>query len=301
MSPLDAPLDSVDAYVALFTRQEIPVLRHTVRTLEALRDREESVNGRHIAAIVQGDPLMTMRLLVHLQAHRPAAQNHDITTIDRAVMMMGVPPFLATFSNLPTLEDQLAGNPRALLGALQVIGRARKAAHFARDWAIVRHDLDVDEITVAALLREATEIMMWIFAPALSLKVQAMQKADPNLRAVAAQRAVFGVAESEVQLALVRAWNMPELLVTLLDEAHWENPRVRNVRLASDLARHVAHGWDNPAVPDDLAEIERLLHVGREPLLRRLGVPFELTNRFLGDPAAPEPASTGPAPGDNPR
>ena len=36
---------------------------------------------------------------------------------------------------------------------------------------------------------------------------------------------------------------------------------VRNVLLAVRLARHTAHGWDNPAVPDDLHDIGELLNL----------------------------------------
>lgn len=281
MTVLTAPLESVDAYVSLLSHQPLPVLRQTVRELAALRDAQDSVNGKRLAAIVLGDPLMTLRLLAHLQAHRARSQNHDITTIDRAIMMLGITPFFDSFADMPTVEDQLAAQPKALLGALQVIARARKAAHFARDWAIVRHDLDVEEITVAALLRETIEIMCWIFAPALAQRVHDMQLADRRLRSAVAQRIVFGVTERDILLAMARAWRLPELLVTLLDERNADNPRVRTVRLATRFARHVANGWDNAALPDDIAEIGALLHLGGETLLRRLGMPNEAMARFV--------------------
>jgi HD-like signal output (HDOD) protein len=286
MPLLDAPLESVDAYVEFIFRQEVPVLRRTVREFEALRTEQDSVSGRRVAAVVLGDPLMTMRLLTHLQANRSATQNHDITTIDRAIMMMGITPFFNTFAGLPTLEDALAAHPRALVGVLKVIARARKAAHYAREWAIIRHDLDVDEVTVAALLHEATEIMCWTFSPALTQQVYALQQADPSLRSSTAQRAVFGVTAREIQLAAVHAWKLPELLLSLIEEAQADHPRVRNVRLATDFARHLARGWDDPALHDDLTGIGKLLHLGREQLLIRLGVPAEVMSRFL--PAAAE-------------
>lgn len=281
MTMLSAPLESVDAYVRFLSREPLPVLRQTVRELAALRDEQASVNGKRLAGVVLGDPLMTLKLLAHLQAHRARSQNHDITTIDRAIMMLGITPFFDSFADMPTVEDQLAGQPKALLGALQVIARARKAAHFARDWAILRHDLDVEEITVAALLRETIEIMCWIFAPDLAQRVRKLQLADRRLRSAVAQRVVFGVTERDILLAMARAWQLPELLVTLLDERNADNPRVRTVRLATRFARHVANGWDNPALPDDIAEIEALVHVNGEVLLKRLGMPNEAMARFL--------------------
>jgi len=285
MAMLEAALESVEAYVAFLATHDIPVLRRTLRELDALREDQDRVNGKRITAVVLGDPLMTMKLLAYLQAHRRQSQNHDITTIDRAIMMMGVTPFLNAFADMPTLEDRLADHPKALLGALQVIGRARKAAHYARDWAIARHDLDVDEITVAALLHETAEILCWTFAPTLTLRVQNMQRLDAKLRSATAQHAIFGVTSAEIQLALIRAWNLPELLISLIDDESCDNSRVRTVLLANRFARHVAGGWDNPALPDDIADIEKLLRIGREQLLKRLGTPPEWMGRFA--PADP--------------
>ena len=91
---------------------------------------------------------------------------------------------------------------------------------------------------------------------------------------------------AELQLALIRAWHLPELLVTLLDDSQQDNPRVRTIQLAADFARHLAHGWEDPALPDDLAALEALLHLSREPLLHRLGVPEDMRARFLPPPAA---------------
>lgn len=280
MGLLDKPLDTADAYVNFLAHQDIPVLRQTSKQLATVRESADSVNAKRLAAVVLGDPLMTMKLIAHLQAIRHRSQNHDITTIDRAIMMLGVLPFFEAFSDAPTLEHILSNQPAALIGALQVIARARKAAHLARDWAIARHDLDVDEITVAALLAEAPELVCWTFAPALMTRVKRLQMADRDLRSSVAFSAVFGIEKSELQIGLVNAWNMPALLMTLLDAEHADNPRVRNVKLANNFARHLAHGWDDPALPDDIDEIERLLHINREQLLLRLGTPAEHTHRF---------------------
>ena len=281
MPLLDAPLDSVDAYVEFLSAQNVPVLRHTVREFATLEGQENSVSGKRMAAVVISDPLITMKLLTTLQAKRTSVQNHDITTIDRAIMMMGITPFFATFAAMPTLEDTLHASPKALVGALRIIGRARRAAHYARDWAILRHDLDVDEVTIAALLLDAVEIMCWTFAPALTLRVYEIQRANRWRRSADAQREVFGCTAQDIQIGLIRAWKLPELLIMLMDEAQAGSPRVRNVQLAAGFARHLASGWDNEALPDDIAAIEELVHLNREQLIARLGVPPEDSYRFF--------------------
>jgi hypothetical protein len=65
------------------------------------------------------------------------------------------------------------------------------------------------------------------------------------------------------------AWRLPALLVQITDE-HAAAPtlQVRNVQLAIRLARHSALGWDNPALPDDIAEISQLLSIAPDTVQR---------------------------------
>lgn len=58
-----------------------------------------------------------------------------------------------------------AGAP-ALLGVLQIIRRAQRAADYAQDWAIWRHDINMEEVRIAALLHDLAEILVWCSAPA---------------------------------------------------------------------------------------------------------------------------------------
>lgn len=297
---IDHPFPDTDAWVLFFTQADMPVLRHTQNELEKLRDNAESINGRVLSSVVLKDPLMTLRVLAYLEEHRRKAQRTDITTIGRALMMIGIDPFFNNFNSLPLVEDQLQAYPKAKLGLLKTINRSRKAAHWAREWAMMRHDLDIDEITVATLLHDIPEILMWCFAPTMPLKVLEMQAQDRNLRSVTAQQAVYGIPLHDLTLGLVGAWHLPKLLATLITATppgegelapgavSSDNPRVRNVSLAVDLARHSANGWDDPALPDDFKAIEELLHITHETLMRKLGIEIEVPPR----PAeAPDQAS----------
>lgn len=269
---IETPLASLDEWVAYFSQASLPVLRHTMAELDRLREDAENVNGRTLASVITHDPLMTLRVLAYIENNRRAGQSTDITTIERALVMTGIGPFFRDFQSLPLLEAQLKPHPKALLGLLKVIARARKASRWAREWAIMRHDLDVDEITLAALLHDAAEILMWCFAPALALQVKDMQTRDHTLRSTTAQTEIFGIALHELQLAMTKVWRLPNLLTTLMDDAHTDNPRVKNVILAVDLARHSANGWDDAALPDDYIAIGELLHVNQETVLRKIGV-----------------------------
>jgi HD-like signal output (HDOD) protein len=269
---IDTPLPDLDAWVAFFSQADIPVLRHTEHQLADLRANANKSNARVISSVILHDPMMTLRVLAYIELKRNKSRNTEITTIERALMMIGMEPFFRDFQSLPLIEDQLKPHPRALLGLLKVIKRARKATHWARDWAIYRHDLDVNEIMVATLLYDAAEILMWCFAPQLALRVTEMQKADRTLRSVAVQNAVFNVPLYQLKQALAQTWHLPELLTTLMNQDNADHPRVKNVKLAIDLARHSANGWDDAALPDDFTAIGEFLHLSPEALMRRLGL-----------------------------
>lgn len=292
MSIINQALPDIEAWVGHFSSCTLPVLRHTVHELDQMRENADRVNGRALAAVILRDPLMTLKVLAYIEAHRRQRQTTDITTIERALMMIGIDPFFRDFQNLPLIEEQLKGHPRALVGVLKVIARARKAAHWAREWAIIRHDLDVDEITVATLLHDLAEILMWCFAPNLALTVKQIQIEDRHRRSAEVQQQVYGIPLYQLKIGLAHAWHLPNLLLMLLDHEKADNPRVRNVKLAIDLARHSANGWDDAALPDDYRAIIALLRISPETLFAKLGLDVEASLASLQPPAPDAPAAT---------
>ncbi|MEJ5211251.1 MAG: HDOD domain-containing protein [Burkholderiales bacterium] len=267
---IDRPLKDVQAWVQYFDQVDVPVLQRTVETLAHFRAREDDLDARELADAIMHDPLMTLRVLRFLQVHHSRRQSRDITTIAHALMMVGTTPFFRHFSNLPVAEAVLRDQVAGLTGLRRAMSRARHAALFAQDWAALRHDIESDEVMVAALLRDLAEMLMWCFAPRLMMMVRTLLQREPGLRSAEAQKRVFGFRGIELQLALVRAWHLPELLQTLMDEDHADHPRVKNVALAVRLARHLANGWDDPALPDDYRDIAQFLHLSEEAVYARV-------------------------------
>ncbi len=285
---LTEPLLDLDAWVNFFSGEEMPVLRQTARRLEEARQNIDSISGRDIATIVLQDPLMAVRVLAYIQSFSGNRLRSDITTIGNAIMMLGIEPFFKKFETPLTLEATLKNEPQALLGLLQVVRRAQRASHYAHGWAFERHDMNVEEVTLAALLHDLAEILLWCFAPKLAIEIRNRQQADKTLRSTTAQEQVLGVHLFDLQQAICHAWGLPELLSTLMDDANAELPRVRNVILAVNLARHSASDWNDAGLPDDLAGIEKLLHIDRETLLARLDIPEEAAKHFKGMVQTPE-------------
>lgn len=281
MPMLDQPPQDLEAWVSFLSNAEIPILRKTARRLEEARQNIDRVNGRDIASIVLQDPLMAIRVLAYIHPFRGKHLRSDITTIANAVMMLGIEPFFTHFESPATIETTLKDEPQALLGVLQVIRRVQRASTYAHDWAFERYDLNIEEVALAALLHDLAEILLWCFAPRQAIKIRDLHLADKTLRSATAQQQVLGFPLFDLQRALCTVWHLPELLSTLMDDDNAFQPRVRNVILAVNLARHSSNDWTDAALPDDFSAIEKLLHIKRETLLSRLNIPAEIVPRFM--------------------
>ncbi|HSC64302.1 MAG TPA: HDOD domain-containing protein [Caldimonas sp.] len=237
------------------------MLRETVEALDALRANEDRTDANGIGELIGGDPLMTLKVFAYVSDHRGRSVVTGPDTVIAALVMMGIPPFFRAFSAPRSVEDHLAASPEALAGLQRVLRRAHRGARFALALAVHRTDPHAATVHAAALLDEFAEMLLWCHAPELALRIRAMQEADSTLRSSVAQKAVLCVELEQIQQALVAAWRLPSLLAETSRQPHASQTGARAVALGSRLARHTAEGWDNAAVPDDVAEVASFLNV----------------------------------------
>ena len=267
---LTQPLADLAAWTAYFRDAEIPVLARSSDAVEDMRLIEDEVDANLIGETVAADPLMTLRVLAHASANRPARMLTETETVTAAVVMMGISPFFRAFQNLPSVEERLQQHPDALAGLKAVLRRAHRAANFALGFAVRRMDHDAAVIHHAALLHDFAEMLLWCHAPALALRIQQAQQADPALRSSSIQTEVLSVTLPDLQQSLMRAWRLPEMLMRITDDKHAEHPSAKSVVLAIRIARHTAHGWDNAAIPDDVHDTAQLLNLSDAATLQVL-------------------------------
>lgn len=267
---LTAPLPGLDAWVAAFAAAEIPVLAETAESLELMRATEDDVDAHGLAEMISTDPLMTLKVLAHANELRRGRLMADPETVTAALVLMGITPFFRDFGPQPTLEAVLADHEEALLGLSRVMQRAERASRYALGFAAHRADPDAAVIHSAALLHDFAEMLLWVHAPDLALRIAGLQEADRHLRSAIAQRQVLGIELAELEQALMKHWHLPELLTRITGNLHERDPQVRCVHLAVRLARHTARGWDDAAVPDDLHDIADLLNLSEAHTLKLL-------------------------------
>jgi HD-like signal output (HDOD) protein len=265
---LTEPLRDLAAWTTHFRAAEIPVLAQTAGALEVLRANEDMADANGIGEMIAGDPLMTLKVLAHAAAHRGSRVVTPTETVTAALVMMGISPFFNAFGPQPTVEDRLADLPEALAGLTDTLRRAHRSANFALGFAVHRMDHAAAVLHAAALLHDFAEMLLWCDAPALAQRIRQAQRDDPTLRSGAAQRAILNIELADLQQALMKTWQLPQALIRIIDDRHADTPSVRSVALAVRLARHSAHGWENPAIPDDVSEIAQLLNLSQAAALQ---------------------------------
>jgi hypothetical protein len=119
----------------------------------------------------------------------------------------------------------------------------------ARDWALQRHDIDPEEVMVAALLHDSAHLLLLLSANAV-----AMDASMPD----------------ELRSRLLARLEVPGLVAELNDATVAANPRAVNVRLACRLARHCHAGWEHGAIQDDLQELQRYLRSSQSQAWERV-------------------------------
>ena len=270
LQQLTRPLPTLAAWTQHFRKAEIPVLAETADALELMRANEDDVDANAIGEMVSTDPLMTLKVLARAAEQRSERLLADAETVTSALVLMGITPFFRNFGAQPVVDDLLADQPEALDGLNAVLIRANKAARYALGFAAHRADPDAAILHSAALLHDFAEMLLWIHAPQLALEIRRRQEADPTLRSAAAQKAVLNIELGDLEQELMSVWRLPQLLRQITNDKRARDPQVQCVKLAVQVARHSAKGWENAALPDDLAEVGELLQLTPEHTLKLL-------------------------------
>ena len=257
---LQGALPHIGAWTHYFLQAEIPVLASTAAALEELRANEDDVDANMLTSVIQADPLMTLKVLSFAAGLRKPSHATQTESITTSLVLMGISPFFRHFGQQRTVEDWLADQPEARSGLQQLLRRAERAGQFALAFAVHRGDTDATIIHQAAFLNDFAEMLVWLHAPTLAVKIRDAQAADSTLRSSAIQKEVLGVEIADLRQALMKLWHLPELLINISDDRHAERSNVKCVVLAVRLARHTAVDWDNAAIPDDVEEIAQLLN-----------------------------------------
>lgn len=256
---------TLQEWVDAFGQIDMPVFDQTWHALAKL-EKSPDVTGAKIASLTLPDPMMVLKVMRMANSRRRNGIAQPILTIEHAVMMVGMSASFGKMLACPTLEA--VPDSRIMTGLMAPVARACHAAAQTSDWAVLRLDLNVEEVYIAALMQEIGEMALWYLAP------DQMQSLLPLRRkhgAATAEQEVFGFTMDALTLALANALNLPPLIAaSLRSEDCALHPRARLVSIARHLARHAESGWYDEPVSQDISDLAGILRISPDDVTARV-------------------------------
>lgn len=272
----------INQWVEYLKDKDIPVLPVTRAFLAALQEggeeKRDSLSARDLTDIVYADPYLALKLLRRAEERRSRQLGHDTTTPLGAVLQTGYDELQEIVAASPVRDDLLPG-------CHTCESRSVLAASIARAWANRRVDVSPDEVSMAALLVEIGELLLWHFAPELTDKETQVRDWNERFWALMKRPSDIEFTFRQLTTALAQAWGLPNLIVMLIKGT--DTPRANIARLAADTARLLTLDPEVASLLALLQEVAKVVPGSLAELAEPLPLPDEFRAALL---AGIEPA-----------
>lgn len=243
-------------WVELLGPTDLPVFRQTRQRLKKLAQQGERVNTGDIAAIILTDPLMTLRIIHDANSRKSRRFDTEIVTVDNALMMIGVEIFFEKYQGLKTVEDTLSSHPKALSCAYQWLQDILHISWQARDFAALHVDIRAEEVQVAALLSQVSELLICVLTPETALKLQGQRR---KKSATEAETETIGAPIPQLQESILKAWHVPSMIQEMFIISEPAKSRQVMLQAAQHIALFAKNGWWDEALLKDFDTLSELL------------------------------------------
>jgi hypothetical protein len=243
--------DSLNTYprdvLARLKPGETPIFRHTKLAILEMRKRADTVGAKELARVVLADPLATLRIVYQANNRSSRSLGGEIATVEHAILMQGVGPFLNKAASMPVFEDNLKAHSETTQASIYRLLRiAQHAAWQARDFAVQTADTRAEEVEVAALLYYVPDLLFWLQAPDIAKRLASVRR---KMSYADAEQAVLGSPLARLRLDMMAAWQVPEVIRDLLNPEYCERPRQSLLCASLEVAHRGRHGWWQEKLP----------------------------------------------------
>ena len=248
----------LDGWVNRLGESGMPVFAHTAGDISRVSDSAES-SAAELARVVLQDAAMTAKLLRVANSPIFNPVGKSISTVSRAVVVLGFQEVRSICMSIAIVESMLKGKQKQHV--IEEMARAFHAAVQARSFARKRKDNSPEEVFIATLLYRLGDMAFWAFAGEAGESLDRELRQRPDTDADKVQREVLGFPLRELTLGLSREWKLGALLEESLEGKSDKNPRAGNVDLGYQLAVAAEKGWKEPGVTKLVERIAENLYL----------------------------------------
>jgi HD-like signal output (HDOD) protein len=237
-------------------KMSLPVLAHSRTALERLLE-DDYVPMAQLTAVIEKDMGLTLQLLRYINNIKHKHLATEVTTVGHALMMLGMNQLKELPARLVTVESL---DPRLQPTLLEFYSRAHHAAYQAGQIALLRKDLEPDEVYMAALLHNVGKMILWLYRPSEMMKLYGLLK-ERTMEPEEAEYVVFGFSIDELTKELAKQWHLPGLFRDSLYPENAGNHRILGIMLATQLSRASQHDWYSSETTEIIQQIADLLYL----------------------------------------
>lgn len=252
----EPPKSALNNWVVRLGEEEMPIFARTANEVGRIMGNAE-YSALELARVILQDPSMTAKVLKLSNSvfYNPGAT--PISTISRAVLVLGFNAVESICLSIAVIESLLKGKARNRIMA--ELARSIHAATQARALAKQKKEHSAEEIFIVALLYHLGEMAFWCFAGEDGERLDTALRV-PGAQAAEVERKVLGFKLSQLTSELAKEWKLSALLTEAL-RSDSKDPRIPYVTLGHEIARAGELGWHSTEMKALNSKIARFLDV----------------------------------------
>ncbi|MCC5857888.1 MAG: HDOD domain-containing protein [Ectothiorhodospiraceae bacterium] len=233
----------VEDWLGALGNTALPIMATTRQAAAATRDSID--DARTLGELAYRDPALCVNLLREANRHHHRHLDARTTTVEQAVMMLGLTRTLTLIDAYADVESAL--DQPGLDGFLAENAAAYHAACHAHAWAEIRKDILPTEIRTAATLAPVATLLLWQHEADAMHAACELSGHEGHLRPDA-EYVQLGFYSGELGAMLVQHWRLPAMVTEQLLPNKIVGNRALGINLAFRLTALAPHGWDHPGI-----------------------------------------------------
>ncbi len=254
--------NKVNNWIKQLSDEDMPGFSGTVVGVTDAVNNEDS-SAVDVAQTILRDPSLTSRLLKMANSFYYNPNGQEMSTVSRAVMVLGFDQVRALTLSLVLVDSLSNGKHREKL--TEEIAQSFHAAVQAQELAKKIKCKKTENIFVATLLSRLGNMAFWAFADdKADILVELVELSEMTEQE--AEREVLGFSLKELTQGLSQSWGLGDLLDDSLSETKKNEPNVMLVNVGRKLAQVSKLGWDSEEATLVIDEIAKQLDIKSDDL-----------------------------------
>jgi HD-like signal output (HDOD) protein len=246
---------TIDSWVQSLTEESMPIFSGTVGAVTG-QINSSSSSASDVAHSVLQDAALTSRLLKLANSFTFNPSGREISTVSRAVMILGFEQVKSLTLSLVLIDSLVSGVQRQRLTSemADAFHAAMQAEALAKSSKIKKPE----NVFVASLLSRIGNMAFWAFASEeQSQKLDHLLSVD-NIDEQEAERKVLGFSLRDLTKSLGESWNLGSALSSFISgETSQENQLILE---GQKLAKAAKKGWKSDEAKQSIESIARSLN-----------------------------------------